>query len=142
MPLGPSCPNHPFSTEPGSMKINTQVRGPLAPRINPNLGSGPVPLRKRVHSLRISLLGLALSCLRQPPFLNVGIPVQGLGCTRSAPWGVPVPVEAARWEACRAYNKWLCSRRLGRWVEGDTKLACLVLQLRSIKTSCTHSRLV
>jgi hypothetical protein len=75
MPLGPSCPDCPFSMELSSTEINTRVRGALAPGVNLNLGSSPVPLRERVHSLRMSLLGLALSCLCQPPFVNVGIPV-------------------------------------------------------------------
>jgi hypothetical protein len=75
MPPEPSCPDHPFSAESGSTEIDAWVRGPLAPGINPNLGSSPVPLRESVHSLRMCLLGLALSYLCQPPFLNVGIPV-------------------------------------------------------------------
>jgi hypothetical protein len=83
--LGPTCPDLPFSTEPGSMEINTQVRGALAPGINLNLGSNPVPLREKVHSLRMSLLGLALSCLCQPMFLYMGIPMQDLWCAHSAP---------------------------------------------------------
>jgi hypothetical protein len=83
--LGPTCPDLPFSTEPGSMEINTQVRGALAPGINLNLGSNLVPLREKVHSLRMSLLGLALSCLCQPMFLYMGIPMQDLWCAHSAP---------------------------------------------------------
>jgi hypothetical protein len=38
-----SCPDCPFSTELGDMEINTQMRGVLAPRANPNLGSNLIP---------------------------------------------------------------------------------------------------
>jgi hypothetical protein len=91
MPLGPSCLHRPVSVESGSMEITTQVRGAPAPEINLNLVSSPVPLRERVHSLMMSLLGLALSCLCQPLFLNVGIPMQGLERARSSPWGSRYP---------------------------------------------------
>jgi hypothetical protein len=43
---GPSCPDHPFSTELGDTEINTQIRGVLAHEVNLNLGSGSVPLRE------------------------------------------------------------------------------------------------
>jgi hypothetical protein len=109
MPLGPSFDDRPFSAEP---EINTQARGALDPRINPNLGSSLVPLRERVHSLRMSLLGLALSCLCQPPFLNVGTPLQDLGCARSTPQGVLLPVDVARQEAHRTSGEWVWSESL------------------------------
>jgi hypothetical protein len=44
---GPSCPDCPFFRELDDTEINTQIQGVLAPRADPNLGSGPVPLRER-----------------------------------------------------------------------------------------------
>jgi hypothetical protein len=85
---GPSCPSCPFSTESGNTEINTQIRGVLAHRADPNLGSSLVPLRERVDNPWVSLLGLALSYLCQSLFLNVCIPVQGLVHARSTPRGV------------------------------------------------------
>jgi hypothetical protein len=46
----PSCPDNPFSVELGDMEMNTRIRGVLAPRADPNLGSSPIPLRERVDS--------------------------------------------------------------------------------------------
>jgi hypothetical protein len=88
MSLRLSCLVHPFSMESGSTEVNTRVRGTLALGINPNLGSSPGPLRERVDNLWMSLLGMALSCLYQPPFLNISIHVQELKRAGSAPRGV------------------------------------------------------
>jgi hypothetical protein len=41
---GPSCPHCPFSAELGNTGINSQIRGALASRVNPNFGPGLVPL--------------------------------------------------------------------------------------------------
>jgi hypothetical protein len=117
---GPSCPICPFSMELGRMEINTQVQGTLAPRINLNLGSGPVPLRERVDNLWMSLLGMALCYLYQSPFLNVSIPMQGLGHARSTPWRVSLPQDVVRQEARGTYRERLRSQRQWRWVEGNT----------------------
>jgi hypothetical protein len=50
-----------------------------------NFGPGPVPLRERVDSLRVGLLGLAFSYLCQSLFPNESTLVQCLGCARNAP---------------------------------------------------------
>jgi hypothetical protein len=72
---GPSCPNCPFSAELGNTGINTRIRGVLDSRVDPNFGSGPVPLRERVNSLRVSVLGLAFSYLHQSLFPNISTPM-------------------------------------------------------------------
>jgi hypothetical protein len=58
MYLGPSCPDHPFSTELDNTEINTQIRGFLAHEVNQNSSSGPTPLREGVNSPWMSLLEL------------------------------------------------------------------------------------
>jgi hypothetical protein len=73
MHLGPSCLDWPFSMELDNMEINTRIRGVLVPGVDPNLGSGSVPLSERVNSPCVSLLGLAFSFLCQSPFLNVSM---------------------------------------------------------------------
>jgi hypothetical protein len=60
---GTCCPDCPFPAELGNMGIKTRIRGVLASRVDPNFGPSPVPLRERVDSLWVSLLGLAFSYL-------------------------------------------------------------------------------
>jgi hypothetical protein len=60
---GPSCPDHPFSTELGDTEINTQIRGVLAHGADLNLGSGLIPLREGIDSPWLSSLGLLFGCL-------------------------------------------------------------------------------
>jgi hypothetical protein len=55
---GPSCPDHPFSTELSDMEISTRVQGVLAYGADLNLGSVSVPLRARVDSPWVSPLRL------------------------------------------------------------------------------------
>jgi hypothetical protein len=93
---GLSCPDCPFSTELSNIGINIRIWGVPASRVDPNFGPGPIPLRERVDSLWVSLLGLAFNYLRQSPFPNVSTPVQGLRCTRSAPRGVSLPEDVTR----------------------------------------------
>jgi hypothetical protein len=109
--LVPSCPVRPSSTESGSTEINTQVGGSPAPGISLNLGFGAAPLRERDEYHWMSLPGMALSCLHQPPLLIISIPMQDLGRARGAPWGVSLLEDAVRREALHAYSEWLRSRR-------------------------------
>jgi hypothetical protein len=60
---GPSCPDHPFSTELGDTEINTQIRGVLAHGADLNLGSGLIPLREGIDIPWLSSLGLLFGCL-------------------------------------------------------------------------------
>jgi hypothetical protein len=55
--------------------------------MNPNLGSGPIPLREGEDNLWMSQLGMALSCWHQPLFLTVSTPAQGFGLACYASWG-------------------------------------------------------
>jgi hypothetical protein len=61
--------------------------GVLAPRADPNRGSGPVPLRERVDSSCVSLLGLAFSYLCPSPFLNVSMLLCSIPSELAAPRG-------------------------------------------------------
>jgi hypothetical protein len=85
---GPGCLDYPFSTELGNTEINNRIRGVLAPRADPNLGTGLPPLTERVNSLWVSLLCLAFSYLCQSPFLNVGMLLCRVSGVLIAPCGV------------------------------------------------------
>jgi hypothetical protein len=56
MSLGPSCPGHPFSVEPGNTEIPIWIWGVLALEASPNLVRGPIPPGERVESLFVSPL--------------------------------------------------------------------------------------
>jgi hypothetical protein len=61
MQTGPSCPDYPFSTESGTIGINTRTQGVLAPGVDPIFGPSPVLLRERADSLYVSMLDLRFS---------------------------------------------------------------------------------
>jgi hypothetical protein len=110
---GPSCPDHCFPAELDDSEINTWIRGILAHGVDQNFGSDPVPLREGVESPWVSLLELsflvhvfASQCMH--------ILARDFGYMCSAPWGVTLPEEAARWEVHRAHNEWLRARRQRR----------------------------
>jgi hypothetical protein len=67
---GPSCPDHPFSTELEGTEIHTQIRGVLAHGADQNFGSGPIPLREGVDSPWVSLLDLTSVSLCEFLLLN------------------------------------------------------------------------
>jgi hypothetical protein len=48
--LGPSCPDHPFSTELDGTEINTWIQGVLAHGADQNFGSSPVLLGEGVDN--------------------------------------------------------------------------------------------
>jgi hypothetical protein len=110
MHSGLSCPDCPFSMVLGNTGINTQIREVLASGVDENFGPGPVPLRRRVDSLCVSLLGPAFSYLCQSLFPNKSTPVQGLGHAHNALQVVSLPEDVTRW-----LTHHVCSERLRAW---------------------------
>jgi hypothetical protein len=54
--LGPKLSRPSLLPELGDTDINTRIRGVLAHGADMNLGSGPIPLREGIDSLRVSPL--------------------------------------------------------------------------------------
>jgi hypothetical protein len=135
MCLGPGCPNHPFYVELGDMKINTRIRRVLAHGTDQNFGCGPVPLREGVESLWVSLLKLTFVYLCQPLLFNTGAFLRRLLGMDVAPRrGSPyLRMWRDEWRAT-----WSSRVRMSSMQRG----CCLILWLRSARTSYVHSELV
>jgi hypothetical protein len=54
---GPSCPDCPSSEELSAAKVEDRIHMVLDLEVNPNLGPGPVPLRRGITSVRVSTSG-------------------------------------------------------------------------------------
>jgi hypothetical protein len=123
---GPSCPDCPFSTELGDRKINTRIRGVLAPGAEQNPGFSPVPLREKVDNPWVSLLYLAFSYLCHSSFLNIDMFLSRVSGVPVAPREVPPypRVHQGGWPTMSVANGYGHRGKLRRHVEDNEELMC------------------
>jgi hypothetical protein len=103
----PSCPDRSFYEELGDKEINTRVHGILTHGVIPNFGTSPVPLRERVNSPYVSLLGPTFGYICQFWFLNVCMLLRRVSSVFVAPRGVTLLEDVVRQEANRVHSEQL-----------------------------------
>jgi hypothetical protein len=108
------------------VEINTQIHKILDHRANPNVVSGPVPLREGVASTMFHLLGSILIVYMILSFHCAHGLVQGLRGAHSEPRGVKLPKDVARREANRAHNRWMRAWKVRKEAQSATHRAAIV----------------